>query len=88
MTKREIMKKAHALASRSHRAAIESGRSDSYGATFGICLRLVWAEEKGGEKAPRSAMKIRDVALAAMSEGEKNGYIDAATARMNLRRAA
>ena len=88
MTKREIMKKAHALASRSHRAAIESGRADSYSATFGICLRLVWAEAKGGEKAPRSGMKIRDMALAAMSEEGKDGYINAATDRMNLRRAA
>ena len=88
MNKHEIMKKAHLLAARSHRAAIESGRADSYSVTFGICLRLVWAEAKGGEKAPRSGMKIRDMALAAMTEVEKDGYIDAAISRMNLRRAA
>lgn len=88
MTKSEMMKKAHELARSIHRAALEMGLEDSYSATFAACLKLVWAEAKGGEAAPRSAMAFRRAVLASMTPAQKDRYNAAAANRWDARKAA
>lgn len=88
MTKSEMMKKAHELARSIHRASVEMGLEDSYGATFAACLKLVWTEAKGGEAAPRSAMAFRRAALANMTPAQKDRYNSAAANRWDARKAA
>lgn len=84
MTTSEIMKKAHALTAKIQKAARDMGISSSYSVTFSECLKLVWAEAKGGAKAPTNAMRFRTAVLDAMTASEKDAYIERGTARRRI----